>query len=216
MRYGLFLPLIVACLLGSAYSQDPLFTLVPGNLDPDGIPISDAKVCLTGAHPTCYHMPDLTRGDVTYVFGLDPHAEAMMAPGPVPWLLFDATYSALGSGSLTQYAILRSEGTYLVDVLSGVALTNVSDHAIWHEPKFSPFPLVVSADFVWGKNETHFGRHSHTVEVRRYDPDEHEYFRILTYRTSRKYAGGDSAPIRVLAPERAEILRRLGHLTPNP
>jgi hypothetical protein len=201
----LWLLLVLAPALGHAQQ----FKLVPGETDADGTPLTGAKVCLNGPLYTCYPMSSLTRGDMTYQFGLDPHATAIATPGPGPWLLFDATFSGGGSGTLTKFEIIRSEGTYLVGVLSGVALTNVSDFKIWHEPSISPYPLVVSADFVWGKGETHFARHFYVVEVRRYDPVEREYMRVLSYRTSRKYSGGDSTPIRVIAPERVHILRRL-------
>jgi hypothetical protein len=189
--------------------------LVPGSIE-DGIPVTGAKVCLNGPLYTCYSMSSLTRGDVTYVFGLDPHARAISTPGPGPWLLFDATFSAGGKNILTKYEIIRSEDTYLVGVLHGVELTNLGDFKIWNEPAISPFPLVVSADVVPSKRERQSRPHFYTVEVRRYDPVEREYFRVLSYRTPRKYSRGHSSSTRVITPEHARILRRLQTLKLNP
>jgi hypothetical protein len=107
-------------------------------------------------------------------------------------------------------AILRPEDDRVfVNLLPYVALTNVSEHAIWTILPASPYPVLVNADFIWGKGEPHFAPHYHTVEAWRYDPATDHYRKVVSYRTSKKYEGSDSGPISVLGPERAEILRRL-------
>ena len=103
-------------------------------------------------------------------------------------------------------------------MLSDVALTNVSDHAVWNEPTISPYPIFVTADFVWNfaAGETHFSKHYFTVDVWQYDQKKKLYTRVTSYRTARRYDGGDSVgTVSVISPERAEILRHLAALNPN-
>jgi hypothetical protein len=47
------------------------------------------------------------------------------------------------------------------------------------------------------------------VEAWRFDTATDRYRKVILYRTSKKYEGGDSGSISVLTPERKEILRRL-------
>jgi hypothetical protein len=211
--------LLIAILVATIPTHAQQFKLLPGTTDSDGLPTSGAKFCLNGPLFTCYPMSSMTQGDVTFDFGLDPHATAIAKPGPGPWILFEATFSGGGSGTLTRYDIIRSEDTYLVSVLANVALTNQSDHAIWHEPRLSQYPLFVTADFLWDfhKKETHFAHHFYTIHVYRYDPNEREYFSVLTYKTRHKYRGlDDTDKINILHPERPEIVRRLYDLHLKP
>jgi hypothetical protein len=106
--------------------------------------------------------------------------------------------------------------THLSNVLPYVALTNNSDEAVWDEPKISLYPLLVTADFIWDfkAGETHFSRHRFTIQVWRFDRAKGRYLLALFYKTTRKYDGLDASDsVNVIAPERAEILRRLRSLT---
>jgi hypothetical protein len=47
------------------------------------------------------------------------------------------------------------------------------------------------------------------VEAWVFDSKTDLYVQAFSYRTAKKYDGGDATPIRVLQGERAEILRRL-------
>jgi hypothetical protein len=117
-----------------------------------------------------------------------------------------------GSGTLERLAVLHYESNRsgkIVNLMPFVAVTNVSDRAMWTVPSASDYPILVKADFIWSEGEVHFGDHYYTVEAWRFDPRADQYTKAFSYRRTRKYDGGDSAPVRVLAPERQEILRRL-------
>jgi hypothetical protein len=211
--------LLLATLLASALAQSPMFTLIAGKTDADGFPLTGASFCLESAKGDCFQMPDLRNSDVTYQFGLEPHARNLPQTGTTPWFLFDAMFSGGGSGTLTRYAILSTDNGHIVNLLPDVALTNASEYAIWTNLKLSPYPIVVTADFDWdmAAGETHFAKHHYFVSVWRFDPKRNVYIKALTYRTAKKYDSLDDADtINVIAPERPEILRRLTNLIPNP
>jgi hypothetical protein len=212
-RASAFIGLCLVSFICASYAQSPLVTVTPGRTDKDGLPESDAKVCLNQPPHTCYAIAGLARDPARHYFAFKPHAKVFGRPGPEPWILADATYSVYGAGAVTRFDILRSEDTYLVDVLP-VELNSVNEHALWRERQFSPLPLFVDAELIWANGEPHFGRHFFTVDVWRYDPREREYFRIVHYRSPRKYKLGHATPIKVLSHERHNILLRLSHL-PN-
>jgi hypothetical protein len=196
----------------------PPFAVAEGQLDQDGFPISGAKLCLVVSKDRCYQMPSHTSGGsgrVTYDFGLAPHAKILPLRNGGSWAFFSAMFSGGGSGTLTRLAILRYQGGgegkvgVFINLLPYVAVTNVSEHAVWTVPSASPYPVLVHADFVWGSGETHFAPHYYAVDAWRFDTASDRYKKAVSYRTSKKYEGGDSGPVSVLGPERAEILRHL-------
>ena len=147
-----------------------------------------------------------------YQFGLEPTMKRLPLEGGGSWLLFSAMFSGGGSGTLTRYAILRMDGSQIINLLPDVALTNNSDNAVWNEPDLSSFPLFVDADYIWNfkAGETHFSKHFFAVEVWRFDPSKDRYVRALRYKTNKRYNGLDAADsVNVITPERPEILRRL-------
>jgi hypothetical protein len=129
------------------------------------------------------------------------------------WVFFSSTFSGGGSGTLESLAVLRFDGSLetgkIVNLLPFVGVTNVSDRAMWTIPSASAYPILVRADFIWSDGETHFGLHFYTVEAWCFDPKADRYTKTFSYRTSKRYDGGDNKPVRVLEPERVEILRRL-------
>jgi hypothetical protein len=195
----------------------PRFKVAEGKLDENGFPTSGAKLCLADEKSICYQMPShMPQGSnqVTYDFGSEPHAKILPLTNGGSWAFFSAMFSAGGSVTLTRFAILRYQsdgdgGGALINLLPYLAITNVGEHAIWTIPSASPYPFFVQADFIWGSGETHFAPHYYTVEAWRFDPATDRYQKVVSYRTSKRYKGGDSGPISVLGPERAEILRRL-------
>lgn len=196
-------------------SRFPELTLTEGQLDSDGFPISGAKLCVSGMQGVCYQMPSETYSGskVTYEFGLEPQAERLPLAGGGSWVFFSATFSGGGSGTLTRFAVLRYEGegktAKIVNLLPWVGATNVSEWAMWTVKGASAYPIFVHADFVWGKGETHFDSHFYTVEAWGFNQQSDRYEKVFEYQTSRKYGAGDGPPIRVLRPERAEIIRLL-------
>jgi hypothetical protein len=216
---------MLAVLLGNCsigYSQTtkapspeifPRFSLIEGQLDQDGFPTSGAKLCLAGRQKGgCYQMPSHTSdgsGKLTYEFGLEPHASILPLTNGGSWAFFSATFSAGGSGTLTRLALLQYQhGGILLNLLPYVAVTNVSEHAVWTIPSASAYPVLVIANFVWRSDETHFAPHHSVVEAWRFDNATDRYKKAVSYQTSKKYEGGDYGPISVLGPERGEILRR--------
>jgi hypothetical protein len=185
-------------------------------LDADGLPVSGASVCLLGKPHLCYQMPSETypeSSSVKYEFGLEPHSERLPLVDGGSWLFFSAMFSGGGSGTLTGLAVLRFEGDSgegrIVNLMPWVGATNVSQWAMWTLPHISKYPVLVHADFIWGQGETHFSSHLYKVEAWEFDAVADHYARAFEYKTSRKYSGGDDSPIRVLEPERAEIIKRL-------
>ena len=195
----------------------PRFSVEEGQLDQDGFPTSGAKLCLVVSKDGCYQMPSHTSdglGRVTYEFGLEPHSNILPLTNGGSWAFFSAMFSAGGSGTLTRLAIMRYQtgegnGGVLVNLLPYIAVTNASEYAVWTIPSASPYPVLVHADFIWGSGETHFAPHYYTVDAWRFDMATDCYRKAVSYRTSKKYEGGDSGSVSVLGPERSEILRRL-------
>jgi hypothetical protein len=217
VRMKITLPLVSALLMiqSAANAQKiqsmsaatfPPFTVAEGQLDQDGFPISGAKLCLVVSKDRCYQMPSHTSGGsgrVTYEFGLEPHAKILPLRNGGSWVFFSATFSAGGSGTLTRLAILRYSGGKdgaLINLLPYVGVTNVSEHATWTIPSASAYPLLVDADFIWGSGEAHFAAHYYTVEAWKFDTATDRYRKVISYRTSKKYEGGDSGSISVLTP----------------
>ena len=200
----------------TAEASFPRFTTAEGPRDGEGFPTSGAKLCTLEHRDICYVLPShaLEGGHVVYDFGLDARTERLSLEQGGSWVFFSATFSAGGSGSLQRISILRfkpnDRGGTIVNLMPYVAVTNVSDRAIWFLAAASPYPLFVDADFLWGEGETHFGPHFYQVGVWRFDPSTAFYKQVLSFRTAKRYDGGDVGDVRVLRPERAEILRRLG------
>ncbi len=200
----------------------PRFTQTQGQLDTDGFPTSGAKLCVLGSGGGCFQMPsEAINGNVTFEFGLDPRSERLPLPGGGSWVFFSGTFSAGGSGSLERLAVLcfepSSGGGKIINLLPFVGATNVSERAMWNVASASQYPILVHADFIWGKDEPHFDPHFYTVEAWKFNPKVLRYVKVFSYDTKTKYGGGDSEPVHVLTPERSEILRRLqpNYLQPN-
>jgi hypothetical protein len=193
----------------------PRFTQAQGSLDSDGLPTSGAKLCVIAKPPLCYQMPSETPAGstVAYEFGLQPLSQRLTVPGGGSWIFFSSMFSGGGSGTLTRLAVLRYQGAsnaaQIVNLMPFVAATNVSEFAMWTVPTASPYPVLVHADFVWGDGEAHFDPHFYTVEAWKFDPGKGLYGKAFQYQTSQKYSGGDSTPVRVLTPERDQIMAHL-------
>ena len=42
-------------------------------------------------------------------------------------------------------------------------VSNQSQHAFWTEPAISGAPIFVTADYVWGPDESHYSEHRYTI-----------------------------------------------------
>ena len=190
----------------------PRFTVRLGHLDSDKEPTFGAELCLLESRDHCFQMPASGNGDMVFEYGLEPLSERLPLIGGGSWIFFSSMFSGGGSGTLTRLAILRYDSTngHITNLLPYVAVTNVSERAMWNIPGASQYPILVDADFIWGEGESHFEPHHFTVEAWKFDYSKDRYVKALSYRTSGKYEGGDSAAVKVLAPERMTILQRLG------
>ena len=194
--------LFLACV---ASAQIKHYTVIPGNLDSDGLPTSSAKLCVhTQGRNDCYTPPSKE-----YAFGLNARAIDLKEWDGLT--IFTAEFSGGGSGTLTHIALfdLRRTGS-LSNLLPDIALSNQSEFRTWNIPQVSEMPIVATADFVWEKGESHFARHRYTISTYLYDVNK--YVRADQYVTGLKYPGLDDADkINVLESERPHILDRVKH-----
>jgi len=227
MRVSYFwVTLFAALTYHSAFAQSPAPVKVldfpayrlegrPADADGASVPIG-AKLCLLQPRNACYQMPakmEQVGSKVEYEFGLGPVSERISLKSGGAVIFFLATFSGGGSGTLERAALLRyqPDGT-IVNLLPYVAVTNQSQRQMWSLPDFSEYPILVTADFLWDfhARETHFAKHFYQVEGYRFDSRTDRYLKAFSYRTAKKYAGLDAAEgVRVLDPERNEILRHL-------
>jgi hypothetical protein len=70
--------------------------------------------------------------------------------------------------------------------------------------------MLVTADFVWAKDESHFAEHRYRITSYVYNKQSGRYSELDQYVTQKKYAGlGNSDLVNVLEPEKATIIQRL-------
>jgi hypothetical protein len=184
------------------------YRVLPGKLDPDGLPTTSARICLgTTGTDHCYTPPS-----ERYAFGLEPKAQTIGTLDGHDLILFTATFSGGGSGELTNFALLEERPGEFFNLLPAVQLTNQSEFKFWSLPQFSSLPILATADFVWDlkSEETHFAPHHYSVNVYGFDPKLSRYVQRVHYITTTKYPGlDDSESIRVLDAEKQAILAKM-------
>jgi hypothetical protein len=160
---------------------------------------SPAKVCIEGPpQEQCYSTPK--------DFGWGPAVEVVQFAKDRSALLFSASTGGV-SGWGIHYALLAPQGgTDLEDLfLDGVSLSNQNRMAFWSEPDVSDAKIFVTADFVWGQGEGHYGEHRFVISA--YLWGNSYYWLADRYFTARWYS--EDANDDVLGSEKAEILARL-------
>jgi len=146
------------------------------------------------------------------VFGLEPKATHIGNLDARPLLLFQATFSGCGSGTLTSYSILTPRGGELVNLLPPLELTEQSEIQWWLLPEISRAPVLVTADFIWdtAAGESHFASHRYRISAFAYDQKTGIYAADVAYETGSRYPGLDQTDeISVLASEKSRILSKL-------
>jgi hypothetical protein len=213
--------MLAACLTGSTSPAQqtalgilefPKFRLYKGAADGPYFAASGARLCLGDDARTCFELHPIGHGDPESYFGLHPKAERIpLASGGS--LVFFFANTGGGSGSTDRYALLQYERDgSLRDLLPAITLTNQSDHALWDVPTVSDMPLLVTADYLWGAMEAHYGAHFYEIRAYRYDPATGKYAQILKYETGHQYRGFDNTsddPFPLLKFERATVLQKL-------
>jgi hypothetical protein len=192
---------------GCAVTLRGQFRVLPGKTDADGFPETPARICLGPAGTEhCYAPPS-----EKYAFGLEPKARVVAKLDGKNLILFTATFSGGGSGTLTNVALLEEQSCDFVNLLPTVQLTNQSEYKLWDLSQSSKLPALVTADFVWDfkAGETHFAPHRYTINMYVFDPKLGRYQQRIQYVTAKKYSGLDeSDSVRVLDAERTAILAR--------
>lgn len=198
---------------GAAETAFPRFAQKEGRIDASDTLLSGATLCVLPEKTRCFEMPSSPiPGDAKdrYQFALDPRSERLPLAGGGSWVFFSGRFSGGGSGMLERVAVLRYTADGRIEnLMPEVTATDVADRAMWNLPAVSPYPVFVRADFIWGDGEDHFGQHVFGVDGWTFDPAIHQYRKVFSYRTQRRYARGGDDDDQVLKAERDEILRRL-------
>ncbi len=190
----------------------PRFTQTEGKLDADGLPLSGVRLCVFPGRAPCFEMPPAPVSGSSkelYQFGLNPRSERLPISSGGSWVFLSGTFSGGGSGMLERVAVLRYGANGKIEnLMPEITETEMADRAMWKVPEASPYPLFVRADYVWGKDESHFEKHFFEVDAWAFDPATSQYKKRFSYRTAKRYDRGEGSD-HVLSAERAEILRRL-------
>jgi len=133
----------------------------------------------------------------------------------LPALLFSAESGGV-SGWTIHFALLRpGKGTNLQDLfISDVSVSNQSQRAFWGDPTISNAQFFMTADYVWGPDESHYSPHRYIISAyiqkRSLELEGSYYYLEDRYMTARSY--DQDAGVNILASERPEILARLRRL----
>ena len=179
-------------------------------LDDDGLFFVEGKdgasVCIEGPPiRQCYTGPK--------EYGRVSTAEVIEIGKDKSALLFSASSNGV-SGWEVHFALLRPGAGGVLDnlFLGGINIANQNQHRFLDEPSFSAARIFVTAEFVWGRDEGHYGPHRFVISAYAIRPslegdNSDLYYLQDRYMTARTYdldAGAD-----ILAAEKPEILARL-------
>ncbi len=174
--------------------------------DKDGFfPEGTARVCVDlKPQKQCYTPPKQ--------YGLRPAVSLVQVDNDTPAILFKVASGGV-SGWMVHFALLRpGSGTTLDNLfLSDPSVSNQSQQAFWSEPSISRSQIFVTAEYVWGRNESHYEPHRFVISSYLRLPstmiDSLAYHLEDEYMTVRHYDLEANAD--VLASEKPEILARL-------
>lgn len=126
-------------------------------------------------------------------------------------VLFEASYSASGSGSSNYWALLLfGSGGRWKNLLPEVTTSEQGEELYWHSAELSPYGLFTAADYRWGKGETHFGPHRYDIKTYEFCSSRGMYILADQYLTSAKFPGLDETDtINVIKANLVEIRKRL-------
>jgi hypothetical protein len=163
-------------------------TITEPERDTDGFfPKGPASVCLEGPpQRRCYTAPS--------DFGNEPSV-AVVQLEDMPALLFSAAGGGV-SGWAIYFALLRpGTGKNLQNLfLSGISISNQSQHAFWTDTAVSAAPIFVTADYVWGPDECHYSEHRYIISAYVRKPssllDDRYYYLEDRYMTVQKIRPG--------------------------
>jgi hypothetical protein len=197
-----------------AMSDFPPYKILPGAIDEDNQPLSAASLCPTVPASACFTLADYgssPKNDDLLPFGLRPRSQRLKLTAGGSLVLFNANCGG-GSGSSDRYVLLRYESDRtLKNLLPEVVVSNQADVAAWDLPTFSPLPVFVTADFIWGGMEAHYSPHYFEIRIFLYDAASDRYILKHKYPTAHKYPGTDNweGMPEVLEREKPKIMRLL-------
>jgi hypothetical protein len=172
-------------------------------------PKGPASVCIEGPPSRqCYTAPS----PGGFPFGNNPTATVVELKKDLPAVLFSAETGGV-SGWQIHLALLRpGRGSTLENLLfPDVSVSSLSQYTFWSDSAISTAPIFVTADYVSGPDEAHFGDHRYMISAyaRPTDSSDNDFHYWLAdrYMTARMY--GSESEINVLIPEKQEILARL-------
>ena len=161
-------------------------TMTVPELDADGFfPKGPASVCVEGPpQRQCYTAP---KG-----FGIDPKVALVQVEKDIPALLFSVASGGV-SGFGIHFALLQPDaGKSLENFFPlDLSVSNQSQHAFWNDSTISEAPIFLTADFVWGPDESHYVAHRYIISAYVWRSnsivDEMSYYLEDRYMTIRKY-----------------------------
>ncbi len=167
-----------------------------------------ASICLEGPpQQQCYTAPP--------DFGNDPTATLVHVAKNKSAILFSAASRGV-SGASIHFALLQPGTANLLQDMftSALSLSNLGTHALWNEPTISDATIFLTADYVWGPDESHYSEHRYVISAYLLKSsnllDDPYYFLEDQFMTIRKYDPESNA--KILVAEKQEILSRLRHL----
>jgi hypothetical protein len=182
--------------------------IVKPELDENGFAKEAALVCFGGLPADCYN-PGTS-------YGLDPELKIINLGNRRSALLFTAVNWRGGSGIGVHLALLQigSKNQVLNLFPTDLQHSGIGQHEFLSDKSLSNAPIFVLADYVWGRDESHFDDHRFTISVYVLTPivglpDSDEYVLADQFMTARKYPSLGDNKVDILGAEKPEILARL-------
>jgi hypothetical protein len=175
-------------------------TIAEPKHDADGAPEGPASVCVEFVpQRQCYTAPK--------EFGNYPTVTVVQVRNGLSALFFSAQSYGVSGWQIHFALLLPGPGKNLQDVFLVTSVSNQSQHAFWTDTAISDAQMFVTATYVIGPDEGHYGEHRYIISayvVSKFSP---LYYLEDQYMTTRKYDLGAKAD--VLNSEKPEILARL-------
>jgi hypothetical protein len=185
-------------------------TVIAPERDADGFPSKGpASVCVEGPpQRQCYTAPE--------AFGSSPTVAVFPLAKDLTALFFSAqSYGVSGWG--VHFALLRpGMGKDLANLFwVDPSVSNQSQNAFWNESTISEALIFVTADYIRGPDEGHYGEHRYIVSAYVLKPStmvDDYYYLEDRYMTAHKYDLEANSNADVLTSEKPEIIGRLRRL----
>lgn len=164
----------------------------------------------------CY-IAHTKRYDYSYLRGdsIQPFVSNGERESPYPEaFLFTPIFRGGGSGEVQLISLLVPDmkKAKWKNLLPEIYITNLGEWKFLKCPLLSQRKLLVTADFIFSEEETHYSSHKYRIRIYNYSQKENNYILFDEYETNKKYypLEGDMPPIEsVINQEMKEILSRL-------